>query len=46
MDEDPIAEVMWLLRGQWVTVAIRAGLRLGRFDLLDTPHCRGPRPRL
>ena len=34
MSEDPVADVMWMVRGAWVTMSIRAGCRLGLFDHL------------
>ncbi len=35
MSEDPTDAVVWMVRGAWVTMSIRAGCRLGVFDLLD-----------
>ncbi|HET7432488.1 MAG TPA: methyltransferase [Nocardioides sp.] len=38
MSQDPVADVMWMVRGAWVTMALRAGCRLGLFDLLTQPR--------
>lgn len=35
---DPTADVLWMVRGAWVTMVLRAGCRLEVFDLLETPH--------
>ncbi len=40
MENNPVAEAVWMVRGAWVTMALRAGCRLGVFDRLvepDTP---------
>jgi len=40
MENNPVAEVVWMVRGAWMTMALRAGCRLGVFDRLvepDTP---------
>ena len=33
--EDPVASVVWMIRGAWVTMSLRAGCELGVFDRLD-----------
>ncbi len=38
MSEDPVTDVMWMLRGAWVTMSIRAGCRLEVFDHLVEPR--------
>ena len=38
MSDDPVADVMWMVRGAWVTMSIRAGCRLGVFDHLVEPR--------
>ena len=38
MGEDAVTEVLWMARGAWVTMALRAGCRLGLFDLLVEPR--------
>ena len=38
MSEDPVTDVMWMVRGAWVTMSIRAGCRLGLFDHLAEPR--------
>jgi hypothetical protein len=38
MGEDAVTEVMWMVRGAWVTMALRAGCRLGLFDALVEPR--------
>lgn len=38
MNEDPVADVMWMVRGAWVTMTLRAGCRLELFDLLAEPR--------
>ncbi len=38
MSEDPVSDVMWMVRGAWVTMSIRAGCRLGVFDHLVEPR--------
>ena len=38
MSEDPVVDVMWMIRGAWVTMSIRAGCRLGVFDHLVRPR--------
>jgi DNA-binding transcriptional ArsR family regulator len=38
MSDDPVADVMWMVRGAWVTMAIRAGCRLDVFDHLVEPR--------
>ena len=35
--DDPVHLVTWMLRGQWVTLSIRAAIELGVFDALQTP---------
>jgi precorrin-6B methylase 2 len=35
---DPVTDVIWMVRGAWVTMALRAGCRLGVFDLLVHPR--------
>jgi len=37
-DVDPADEVVWMVRGVWVTMCLRAGCELGVFDLLDRPR--------
>jgi hypothetical protein len=37
VEERPADTVMWMVRGAWVTMAIRAACGLGVFDLLDQP---------
>lgn len=32
--DDPVADVVWMVRGAWVTMSVRAGCRLGVFDAL------------
>lgn len=34
---DPVAAVVWMIRGQWVSMCLRAGVELGLFDHLDEP---------
>jgi hypothetical protein len=38
MSDDPVTDVMWMVRGAWVTMSIRAGCRLGVFDHLVEPR--------
>ncbi len=38
MSEDPVAEVMWMVRGAWVTMSIRAACLLEVFDHLTEPR--------
>jgi hypothetical protein len=38
MSEDPVVDVMWMIRGAWVTMSIRAGCRLEVFDHLVEPR--------
>ncbi len=38
MGEDAVTDVMWMVRGAWVTMVLRAGCRLGLFDLLAEPR--------
>jgi len=38
VSEDPVADVMWMVRGAWVTMAMRAGCLLDVFDHLVEPH--------
>jgi hypothetical protein len=38
MSDDPVTDVMWMVRGAWVTMSIRAGCRLGLFDHLVEPR--------
>lgn len=35
---DPTADVLWMVRGAWVTMLLRGACRLAVFDLLETPH--------
>jgi hypothetical protein len=35
---DPVEEVVWMVRGAWVTMCLGAGCRLGVFDALDEPR--------
>ncbi len=37
MPLDPVAATTWMLRGQWVTLALRAAVELGVLDELDEP---------
>jgi DNA-binding transcriptional ArsR family regulator/predicted nicotinamide N-methyase len=37
VEERPADTVMWMIRGAWVTMTIRAACGLGVFDLLDRP---------
>jgi hypothetical protein len=34
---DPVGAVTWMIRGQWVTLSIRAAVELGVFDRLEAP---------
>src|SRR5262249_9218421 len=34
---DPVDEVVWMVRGVWVTMCLSAGCRLGVFDALHEP---------
>ncbi len=34
---DPVAAITWMLRGHWVTLALRAAVELGVLDHLDEP---------
>jgi DNA-binding HxlR family transcriptional regulator len=36
-DDDPVRSVLWLVRGAWVTMALRGACVLGVFDALDEP---------
>lgn len=36
-DEDPADAVMWMIRGQWVTLSVRAAVELGVFDRVGDP---------
>jgi hypothetical protein len=36
-EDDPVASVILMVRGAWITMALRAGCVLGIFDLLDEP---------
>lgn len=38
MNDDPAGSVLWMVRGAWITMALRAGCVLGVFDLLDEPR--------
>src|SRR5262245_33116202 len=38
MSDDPVATVLWMVRGAWVTMAMRGACALGVFDLLDEPR--------
>lgn len=35
--EDPVDAVTWMIRGHWVSLAIRAAIELGLLDELDSP---------
>ena len=36
-DKDPAEAVIWMIRGQWVTLSLRAAVELEVFDQLGTP---------
>jgi hypothetical protein len=36
--EDPAAAVVWMIRGAWMTMCLRAGCMLGVFEHLDNPQ--------
>src|SRR3954467_11560719 len=38
MSNDPVTDVLWMVRGAWVTMSIRAGCRLDVFDHLVEPR--------
>jgi hypothetical protein len=38
MGDDPVDEVIWMVRGAWVTMLLRAGCLLGVFDQLEEPR--------
>ena len=38
MDEDPAKAVLWMVRGAWITMALRGACVLGVFDVLDRPR--------
>lgn len=38
MSDDPVESVVWMVRGAWVTMSLRAACRLEVFDLLDEPR--------
>src|SRR4051794_10390212 len=38
MSNDPVTDVLWMVRGAWVTMSIRAGCRLDLFDHLVEPR--------
>src|SRR5262245_53626964 len=38
MSDDPVATVLWMVRGAWVTMAMRGACALGVFDVLDEPR--------
>lgn len=38
MDDDPVRSVLWMVRGAWVTLALRGACVLGVFDVLDQPR--------
>lgn len=38
MTDDPTEPVIWMLRGAWVTMTLRAACRLGVLDALDEPR--------
>ena len=37
MNDDPVRPVLWMVRGAWITMALRAACVLGIFDVLDGP---------
>jgi hypothetical protein len=37
MEDDPARSVLWMIRGAWVTLAVRGACVLGVFDALDEP---------
>ena len=37
MNEDPVQSVIWMVRGAWITMALRAACVLGIFDVLVEP---------
>jgi len=37
MSEDPVRGVLWMVRGAWVTLALRGACVLGVFDVLERP---------
>ncbi len=38
MDDDPVRSVLWMVRGAWVTLALRGACVLGVFDVLEQPR--------
>ncbi|HEX4686199.1 MAG TPA: methyltransferase [Nocardioides sp.] len=38
MDDDPVRSVLWMVRGAWVTMALRGACSLGVFDVLEQPR--------
>jgi hypothetical protein len=38
MGGDPVNDVIWMVRGAWVTMTLRGSCALGVFDLLDQPR--------
>ena len=40
-DEDPVDAVTWMIRGHWVTLAIRAAIELGVLDRARQPDLGG-----
>jgi hypothetical protein len=38
MNDDPARSVLWMVRGAWVTLALRGACVLGVFDALDEPR--------
>lgn len=37
MNDDPTTSVLWMVRGAWITLALRAACVLGLFDALEEP---------
>ncbi len=37
MNDDPVRSVLWMARGAWITMELRAACELGVFDALDDP---------
>jgi hypothetical protein len=38
MNDDPVESVTWMVRGAWITLALRGACVLGVFDALDRPR--------
>jgi hypothetical protein len=38
MHDDAVASVTWMVRGAWITLALRGACELGVFDVLDRPR--------